>query len=99
MHSDFINVYVGEGQSVQVAIPQQEVCLSRSWSLADLNGFESSTDFVLGGVRIGMGCMKVVIVIAWYTWVPVTLSMLLVSFRIIGSRSGLAKVLMLQKLP
>ena len=53
-------------------------------------GFESSTDFVLGGVRIGMGCMKVVIVIAWYTWLPVTLSMLLVSFGIIGSRSGLA---------
>ena len=26
---------------------------------------------VLREVRIGMGCIKVVIVIAWYTWVPV----------------------------
>jgi len=30
--------------------------------------------FVLGGVRIDMGCMNLVTVISGYTWVPVTLS-------------------------
>ena len=41
---------------------------------AGLNGFDPRTDFVLGGVRIGMDCMNLVTVISEYTWVPVTLS-------------------------
>ena len=41
---------------------------------AGLNGFDPRTNFVLGGVRIGMGCMNLVTVISGYTWLPVTLS-------------------------
>jgi len=41
---------------------------------ADLNGFDPRTDFVLGGVRIGMDCMNLVTVISEYTQVPVTLN-------------------------
>ena len=41
---------------------------------AGLNGFDPRTDFVLGGVRIGMDCMNLVTVISRYTQVPVTLS-------------------------
>ena len=40
---------------------------------AGLNGFDPRTDFMLGSVRIGMGCMNLVTVISGYTWVPVTL--------------------------
>ena len=41
---------------------------------AGLNGFDPRTDFVLGGVRIGMDCMNLVTVISRYTQVPVTLT-------------------------
>ena len=40
---------------------------------AFLNGYDPRTDLVLGGVRIGMGCMNLVTVISRYTRVPVTL--------------------------
>ena len=40
---------------------------------AGLNGFDPRTAFVLGGVRIGMGCMNLVTVISGYARVPVTL--------------------------
>ena len=40
---------------------------------AGLNGYDPRTDLVLGGVRIGMGCMNLVTVISRYTRVPVTL--------------------------
>ena len=61
---------------------------------AGLNGFDPRTDFVLGGVRIGMGCMNLVTVISRYTWVPVTLRVVtpmgsdhpLLSFYLGGSR-------------
>ena len=43
----------------------------RMW--AGLNGLDPRTDLVLGGVRIGMGCMNLVTVISRYTRVPVTL--------------------------
>ena len=39
-----------------------------------LNGFDPRTNFVLGGVRIGMHCMNLVTVISAYTRVPVTLT-------------------------
>ena len=35
-----------------------------------LNGFDPRNNLVLSGVRIGMGCMNLVIVISRYTWVP-----------------------------
>jgi len=38
-----------------------------------LNVFDPRTTFVLGGVRIGMGCMNLVAVISRYTRVLVTL--------------------------
>jgi len=41
---------------------------------AGLNGFDPRTDFVLGGVRVGMDCINLVTVISEYTQVPVTLS-------------------------
>ena len=41
---------------------------------AGLNGFDPRTDYVLGGVRIGMDCMNLVTVISRYTRVPVTLT-------------------------
>ena len=37
------------------------------------NGFDSRNDLVLGGVRIGIGCMNLVTTISRYTQVPVTL--------------------------
>jgi len=40
---------------------------------AGLNGFHPRTDFVLGGVRIGMDYMNLATVISEYTQVPVTL--------------------------
>jgi len=40
---------------------------------AGLNGYDPRTDLVLGGVRIGIGCMNLVTVISRYTRVPVTL--------------------------
>ena len=40
---------------------------------AGLNEFDPRTAFVLGGVRIGIGCMNLVAVISRYTRVPVTL--------------------------
>ena len=43
---------------------------------AGLNGFDPRTDFGLGGVRIGIGCMNLVTVISRYTRVPVTLKQL-----------------------
>ena len=49
---------------------------SRKFVLQNVGGSEwvrPKTDFVLGGVRIGMGCMNLVTVISGYTWVPVTL--------------------------
>jgi len=42
---------------------------------AGLNGFDSRTNFVLGGVRVGMDCMNLVTVISEYMRVPVTISM------------------------
>ena len=45
---------------------------------AGLNGFDPRTDFLLGGVRIGMGCMNLVTVISRYTRVPVILRLCLV---------------------
>ena len=41
---------------------------------AGLNGFDPRNDLVLGGVRIGMGCMNLVTAISRSMWVPVTLS-------------------------
>ena len=70
MFSEF-NISCGRGQGVLVALPQQEVHVTKlMW--AGLNGFDPRTDFVLG-VRIGMGCMNLVTVILRYTQVPVTL--------------------------
>jgi len=40
---------------------------------AGLNGFDPRNDLVLGGVRIGIGCMNLVTIISTCTWVPVTL--------------------------
>ena len=42
---------------------------------AGLNGFDPGTNFVLGGVRVGMDYMNLVTVISEYMRVPVTLSM------------------------
>ena len=41
---------------------------------AGLNGFDPGNDLVLGGVRIGMGCMNLVTAISRSARVPVTLS-------------------------
>jgi len=41
---------------------------------AGLNGFDPRNDLVLGGVRIGMGCMNLVTAISRSTRVPVTLT-------------------------
>jgi len=38
-----------------------------------LNRFKSRTDYVLRSVRIGMGCMNIVIVIAPHIRVPVSI--------------------------
>jgi len=43
---------------------------------AGLNVFDPRTNFVLGGVRIGMHCMNLVTVISAYARVPVTLTQL-----------------------
>jgi len=42
-------------------------------NVAGLNGFDPRTDFVLGGVRIDMGCMNLVTVISRHTPVSITL--------------------------
>jgi len=42
---------------------------------AGLNGFDPRTNLVLGGVRIGMGCMNLVTVISRHTRVPITLKL------------------------
>ena len=77
MRSGFTNVWGGGSK-----YPGSHTSAgSLSFKKLLMNGFESSTDFVR--TRRGKnGCMKVVIAIAWYTRLPVTLSMLLVSFRI-----------------
>jgi len=46
------------------------------------DGFNPRTDFVLGGVRIGMDCMNLVTVISGYTWVSVTLNISAVTVSI-----------------
>ena len=38
---------------------------------AGLNGFDPRNDLVLGGVRIGMGCMNLVTAISRYTRITV----------------------------
>ena len=39
----------------------------------DLNRFHPRNDLVLGGIRIGMGCMNLVTAISRYTWIHVAL--------------------------
>ena len=39
-----------------------------------LNRFDPRNNFVLGSVRISMGCMNLVTVISRYMWVPITLN-------------------------
>ena len=51
------NLY-GRGQDCHVATLLQEV------RLVGLNRFESSTDFLLYSVKIGLGCMNLVTVVA-----------------------------------
>ena len=44
---------------------------------AGMNWFNPRNDLVLGGTRIGMGCMNLVTIVSRYTQVPVTLMSLL----------------------
>ena len=57
---------------------------------AGLNAFDARTDFVLGGVRIGMDCMNLVTVISRYTQVPVTLNLQSISSACARTKSKLA---------
>ena len=70
MHSEF-NISCGRGQGVLVASPLQEVRITKMW--AGLNGIDPRNDLVLGGIRIGMGCMNLVTVISRYTRVTLNL--------------------------
>jgi len=47
---------------------------------ASLNGLDPRNNLVLGGVRIGMGCMNLVTVISRYRCVPVTLKPTLIGY-------------------
>ena len=70
MCSEF-NISCGRGQGVLVALPPQEVCVTKCGQ--DRMGSIPEPTFVLGGVRIDMGCINLVAVISRYTQVPVTL--------------------------
>ena len=69
MHSEF-NISCGRGQASLLLHLCRKFALQ---NVAGLNGFDPRTDFVLGGVRIDMGCMNLVTVISRHTPVPVTL--------------------------
>ena len=67
MHSEF-NISCGRSQGVLVASP-----LQRKFVLQNVGGSEwvdPRNNLVLGGVRIGMGCMNLVTAILKYTRVP-----------------------------
>jgi len=57
------------------------LCLCRKFVLQNVGGSErirSQNRLLLGGVRIGMGCMNLVTVVSRYTRVPATLRLCLV---------------------
>ena len=49
---------------------------------AGLNGIDPRNDLVLGGVRIDMGCMNLVVVISRYTRLPGTVTLISVSHNL-----------------
>ena len=78
MRSEF-NIPCGRGQGVLVASPQQEVRVSKYRRVG--MGSIPEPPFVLGSVRIDMGCMNLVTVISRYTRVPVTLIQITLQFE------------------
>jgi len=70
MRSEF-NISCGRGQGVLFGFTSAGSLYYKMW--VGLNGFDPRNILVLGGVRIGMGCMNLVTVISRYTRVPVTI--------------------------
>lgn len=66
MYLEF-NILCGKGHGIYVAASAGRSSFKK-W--AGLNGFKSSTNFVLGGVRIDMDCTNLVTAVARYMKVP-----------------------------